>query len=256
MMNSDTPTAPRSLALPWHAEALTRAASFKTHAQSALGGVFHCLYRAPMLRRLCRRIVWSLEGGQMHSLTWRRILQDYHGARIGRYSYGDILRPGVLPPGSVVGDYCSVASALIVRRRDHPVERASLHPFFFNAALGLVERDTIEAVTDNPLTIGHDVWIGDRVTILSGCRKIGNGAVIAAGAVVTHDVSAYALMGGVPAKLIRMRFDASRAAKLEASQWWKLDIATIIKAPPVEGLFDPVALPDSSDVRQVSLVDH
>ena len=151
----------------------------------------------------------------MQSLTWRRILQSYHKVEIGRYSYGDILRPGVVPPGSSVGAYCSVGTDLIIRRRNHPVNRAILHPFFYNAALGLLKRDTIPQDRDNPLYIGHDVWIGDRVTILSGCQNIGNGAVIAAGAVVTHDVPAYAMVGGVPAKLIRMRFDMERVAALE-----------------------------------------
>jgi len=126
---------------------------------------------------------------------------------------------------------------LIIRRRNHPVDRAILYPFFYNAALVLLKQDTIPKERDNPLQIGHDVWIGDRVTILSGCQSIGNGAVIAAGAVVTRDVPAYAMVGGVPAKLIRMRFDATRIAELEASQWWEMDIAALITSPPVTGMF-------------------
>ena len=168
----------------------------------------------------------------MLSQNWRRILHDYHGVSVGRYSYGDILRPGVLPEGSHTGSYCSVGSELIVRRRDHPTERAVLHPFFYNAALGLVAADTIPANIDNPLAIGNDVWIGDRVTILSGCRSIGNGAVIAAGAVVTHDVPAYAVVAGVPARQLRMRFDAAAVATLEDSRWWEKDIAALIADPP------------------------
>ena len=117
------------------------------------------------------------------------------------------------------------------------MDRAILHPFFYNAALGLLAQDTIPQERDNPLHIGHDAWIGDRVTILSGCQSIGNGAVIAAGAVVTRDVAAYALVGGVPAKMIRMRFGPDRIAELEASQWWKLDLATLITSPPIDGIF-------------------
>ena len=173
----------------------------------------------------------------MLSRTWRRILRDYHGADVGRYTYGDVLRAGVLPPGSTIGAYCSTGTALIIRRRNYPIERPFLHPFFYNAALGLLIKDTIPSERDNPLTVGHDVWIGDRVTILAGCRQIGNGAVLAAGAVITADVPAYAVMGGVPARLIKKRFDAARMAELEVSQWWKKDVATLIKTPGIDGVF-------------------
>lgn len=120
-----------------------------------------------------------------------------------------------------------------VRRRDHPVGRPFLHPFFYNSALGLLDRDTIPAEADNPLTIGHDVWIGDRVTILGGCRVIGNGAVLAAGAVVTRDVAPYTIVAGVPARPLRTRFDEARIAEIEATRWWERDIASLIADPPV-----------------------
>ena len=123
-----------------------------------------------------------------------------------------------------------------MRRRDHPLDRPCLHPFFYNSALGLLTCDIIPLDRDNPLTIGNDVWIADRVTILGGCRTIGNGAVIAAGAVVTRDVPAYAVVGGVPARLIRMRFGPDRIAEIEASRWWEYDIATIIANPSVVGI--------------------
>ena len=230
-------TPPDRLDPAWCNDAVDHALRAAQRSESAFGALICRLYRIRRLRSLCQRLCLRLEGGPMYSTTWRRILQTYHDAQIGRYSYGDILRPGVVPPGSTVGAYCSVGSGLIIRRRNHPVDRAILHPFFYNAALGLLKRDTIPAERDNPLHIGHDVWIGDRVSILSGCQSIGNGAVIAAGAVVTRDVPAYGLVGGVPAKLIRMRFDPARIAALEASQWWQMDIATLIKSPPVTGIF-------------------
>lgn len=169
----------------------------------------------------------------MFSATLRAVLRDLHGVEIGQYSYGDILRPGVLPPGTRVGAWCSVGSDLIVRRRDHPVERTVMHPFFYNSRLGFVVRDTIPAEADNPLVIGNDVWIGDRVTILGGCRIVGNGAVLAAGAVVTRDVAPYSVVGGVPARLIRMRFDPERIAVIEASHWWERSLGDLIENPPL-----------------------
>jgi len=175
----------------------------------------------------------------MLSATWRRILQDAHRVSIGRYSYGDILKPGLLPPGTVVGRYCSVGTELIVRRRNHPIERPFLHPFFYNSLLGLLKQDTVKADSDNPLTIGHDVWIADRVMILPGCQSIGNGAVIAAGAVVTRNVAPYAIVGGTPARKIKMRFGPERIAALEASRWWESSIADLIRTPPFTDIFGP-----------------
>jgi virginiamycin A acetyltransferase len=138
------------------------------------------------------------------------------------------MRPGALPEGSTVGAYCSVGAQLIVRRRDHPVDESVLHPFFYTAALGLLEEDAIHPNVANPLKLANDVWIGDRVTILSGCNSIGNGAVVAAGAVVTRNVPAYAVVGGVPARVLKMRLDEQQRAELENSRWWEADIATLI----------------------------
>jgi virginiamycin A acetyltransferase len=194
-------------------------------------------YRFSRLRDMVRRACQRLEGGPMLSQTWRVILRDRHGVTIGPYSYGDILKPGLLPPGTIVGSYVSAGSGLIVRRRNHPLDRPFLHPFFYNSRLGLLRQDTIPGDRDNPLTIGHDVWIADRVTILPGCRTIGNGAVLAAGAVVTRDVAPYAIVAGNPARLLRMRFDADRIAAIEATRWWDRPIADLIRNPPVAGIF-------------------
>lgn len=194
------------------------------------------LYRYRRLRKFCLGLCRRLEGGPIFSITWRHLLVSVHGVEIGRYSYGAILDPDVLPRGSRVGAYCSVGTQLIVRRRDHPVEGSALHPFFYNSQLGLLSEDVIESVTDNPLEIGNDVWIGDRVTILGGCRRIGNGAVIGAGAVVTRDVAPYSVVAGVPARPIRIRLAPERIAALEASRWWEHGIGEVIADPALTAL--------------------
>lgn len=71
----------------------------------------------------------------------------------------------------------------------------------------------------NEVKIGNDVWIGLNVTVLQGCH-IGDGAVIAAGSVVTKDVLPYSVVGGVPARIIRMRFEDNVIEKLLEIQWW------------------------------------
>lgn len=68
-----------------------------------------------------------------------------------------------------------------------------------------------------------DVWVSHNATITPGCKYIGRGAVIAAGAVVTKDVPAYAIVAGVPATIIRYRFDPEMQAAIEATRWWELD---------------------------------
>lgn len=87
--------------------------------------------------------------------------------------------------------------------------------------ISLVENDTF--INEySPITIGNDVWIGARVIIMDGVN-IGDGAIIAAGAVVTKDVEPYTIVGGVPAKTIRKRTDASSYEKYIKSHWWELE---------------------------------
>lgn len=185
------------------------------------------MYRYPRLRKLALFLCKKFEKDFLFSDISREILHRFHNVEVGQYSYGPILKLGVLPRGTVVGRYCSVGGELLVFRRNHPAHRPSLHPFFYSASLGYVSADTIPLNEDNPLTIGNDVWIGMRVTILPGCTTIGNGAIIGAGAVVARDVAPYSIVGGVPAKLIRMRFDQPTIYAAEESRWWDLSIEAL-----------------------------
>jgi acetyltransferase-like isoleucine patch superfamily enzyme len=224
------PSLPAGPTAALHKDAVDRAKHRMAKARSPLAPVLRRLYRIRIrrLRKTLRDLCLRLEGGPLFSETLRQLLREVHGVEIGRYSYGPILKPGVIPRGSKVGAYCSVGPDLIVYRRNHPVERPSLHPFFYNRWLGFLDRDTIECDADNPLEIGNDVWIGARVLILPGCRRIGNGAVLAAGAVVTRDVAPYTVVGGVPARQLRTRFDAETIAALERSRWWEKDLDRLI----------------------------
>lgn len=191
------------------------------------------MYRSRYFYWLFRKLEQNGDRAEMESRLLRYLLHKYQGITVGLYSYGPPLRRGQVPSGTVIGRWCSFGRGLVVRRRNHPIERVTQHPYFFNALHGLVDRDTIEREQDNPLVIGHDVWTGDNVTILSGCRHIGNGAVIAAGSVVTRDVPAYAIIGGVPGKVLRERYPAAIQAQLEASRWWEFDLATLDRLRPM-----------------------
>lgn len=91
-------------------------------------------------------------------------------------------------------------------------------PFFFYRRMGLLEENAVLGTEANPLRIGHDVWIGVNTIILPKCLEIGNGAIVAAGSVVTRNVPAYTVVGGNPAWPIRKRFPAEVKAIVGASQ--------------------------------------
>ncbi len=157
----------------------------------------------------------------MWSLTLRDVLARDHNVHVGRGSYGPALWPGHLPRGTRIGLYCSLAADLHILRRNHPVNHLSQHPLFFNSKVGLLSADSIPAIEDNPLIIGNDVWVGRNVIITGNCRSIGDGAVVATGAVLTKDVAPFAIVGGVPAQLIRWRFPAAIQQRILRNPWWE-----------------------------------
>lgn len=225
---TDKLTSDKPINAIWSDQAEALAHTLDRNSRHAGSGLLLALYRFPRLRGLCLKLCERLENGNLFSATLREILRRYHGVEIGNYSYGSILHPGLLPPGTRVGRYCSVGKELIVRRRNHPARRLTQHPFFYNHMFDFLKEDTISPVRENPLNIGHDVWICDRVTILPGCKRIGNGAVLGAGAVVAHDVDPYTIVGGVPARPIGTRFDPETAKAAEASRWWEASVAQLM----------------------------
>lgn len=101
-----------------------------------------------------------------------------------------------------------------------------MHGFFFNSALGYIANTNIPMTN---LVIEHDAWIGDGVIITPRCRRIGLGAVIGAGSVVTKDVPDFAVVAGNPARLIRWRFTEIMQNDIRNSKWWLLPVAECAK---------------------------
>lgn len=169
------------------------------------------------VRSLVRSFVTRVEGGELYSRTLRSIFEKYHGVLVGMYSYGCFV-PENIPSGTTVGRYCSFARGVVIFNANHPLERPSLHPFFYNPDLGVVQHETIER---SQIDIGHDVWMGCNALITPRVHHIGNGAVIGAGAVVTRDVPAYAVVAGNPAHIIKYRFPEPVRQAIEESAWWE-----------------------------------
>jgi phosphonate metabolism protein (transferase hexapeptide repeat family) len=122
-----------------------------------------------------------------------------------------------------IGKFVNMASHVRLNATNHPTWRATLHHFTYRANDYWPDAEREENFFDwrreNAVTIGHDVWIGHGATVLPGVT-VGNGAVIGAGAVVSKDVAPYTIVGGVPARLIRERFDAATGARLDRLAWW------------------------------------
>lgn len=131
---------------------------------------------------------------------------------------------------ATIGRYCCISNRVYTVSGTHPTKDfVSIHPSFYStkkqSGFSYVTKDTFEETRQNPIDcrtsvyIGNDVWIGCNVTILGGI-KIGDGAIIAAGAVVTSDVEPYSIVGGVPAKPIKKRFTDEQIEFLIDYKWW------------------------------------
>ncbi len=117
-----------------------------------------------------------------------------------------------------IGNYAAIAWDVTIGPGEHNYKLASSHSFLWNPYWKAVNKQTYKP-SKKKCKIGNDVWIGAKATILGGV-SIGDGAVIGAGSVVTKDVPAYAIVAGVPARIIKYRFEKETIEKLFKSKWW------------------------------------
>jgi probable biosynthetic protein (TIGR04098 family) len=183
-------------------------------------------------------------GGQYESVGLRNRFRRVHDIDIGLYSIGAFDR-WRLPPGTRVGRYCSIAKTARLVEADHPVSALTTHPYLYLPEFGVVGSN---AIPENRQQIEDDVWIGHNAIILPGCKRVGRGAVIGAGAVVMADVPRYAIMSGAPARLVRFRFAPDVIAAIEATGWWTLDRETLRRGLSAVPEFGSAPTVDAADL--------
>jgi acetyltransferase-like isoleucine patch superfamily enzyme len=123
-----------------------------------------------------------------------------------------------------VGKFCSIAAGVSIGLGQHPASYISTHPAFYSSSQPIAKTFSAK---DNfvPLrrtVVGHDVWIGQNAMVMDGVT-VATGAIVAAGAVVTKNVPEYSIVAGVPAKVIRYRFDENVRDGIIKTRWWDQD---------------------------------
>ena len=140
---------------------------------------------------------------------------------IGKYNY---IGPGTMMLNVKIGNYCSIGPDVKIGQMNHDLGYVSTSTFTLDSR----HMDNGEYGFTAPTIIGNDVWIGANAVIKQGV-EIGNGAVVGAGAIVTKNIPAYAVVGGVPARIIKYRFDENKIALLEKSEWWELPKEKVVE---------------------------
>lgn len=177
----------------------------------------------------------------------------FEPVEIGAYSF---VRSGIVRYVRSIGRYTSIGPNVVLGDGEHPTDWLSSSPALYSdrqfrffppdveAAPRRIVRRTADTFSgpQGSVEIGNDVWIGANVVVRRGVR-IGDGAIVGANAVVIADVPDYAVVAGVPARLLRYRFDARTIADLQALRWWEFDANDLagVEFPNVRHAIDEIS---------------
>ncbi len=185
------------------------------------------------LRRLLGREkdLMSLQAENMNRGFYLHENVNTHETIIGAYSY--VARNSIIHSADI-GRFCSIGPNVVVGFGEHPLDRVSTSPLFYEVDGPVPEKSFARENSfdgKKRVKIGNDCWIGAGVFVRNGVT-IGDGAVIGAGSVVLGDVPAYSIVVGSPAKVIRFRFDEATIARLQELQWWNWEPEKLQQAQP------------------------
>jgi acetyltransferase-like isoleucine patch superfamily enzyme len=192
---------PFTMYLRYVANSVSNSLKFKDFAQGYMSSVDGCLVE-PHVRIAADAVV--------------------RGCKVGGYTY---IGTDTFITGTQIGRFCSIGPACRIGLGKHPTrEFVTTSPVFFSTGrqCGTTFAQENAFLENEPIAIGNDVWIGANVFVADGVT-IGDGAIIGAGAIVVRDVPDYAVYGGVPARLLRYRFERSQIEWLREFKWWDRD---------------------------------
>ena len=180
----------------------------------------------PNLFYTCTNVYKDSVIGKHSQLNSRYVI--FH-SKIGNYTY---IGQNCRISRTEIGNFCSIGPNFMCDVPIHPINGVSTSPVFYSVIkqCGKSFTNSNIAVEFGHTTIGNDVFIGTNVTILTNVN-IGDGAVIAAGSVVTKDVPPYAVVGGVPARIIKYRFSKDVIEKFLSLKWWEWDEEELSRIP-------------------------
>lgn len=149
-----------------------------------------------------------------------KVKREFGTCEIGRYSY---FKPGTNISNAIIGSFCHIGTNCIIGQGGHNPENVTSYPlnYHFSKKINDCSKDKtadLKRISKKAI-IGNDVYIGEGVVVFSGV-KIGNGAIVASKALITKDVPDYAIVGGIPAKVLRMRFPDDQIETLKNIKWW------------------------------------